>query len=91
MTTTITVRVTLIGGEPMLDSEALSILFGVRVEEVRELPIVGGVSTIPKAWVQRGRQRAREAMAHTGSDAMLDSLRYWARKDHSAELEVVYQ
>lgn len=88
---TITIRVTDIDGEPMLDATAMSLLFGVRTEEVSALPIGNGTTRLPTEWLKRGRRRAREAMAHTGSDAMLDNLRYWARQDHAAELEVVYQ
>lgn len=89
--TTITITVADVDGEPMLDSAALALLFGVELDAVRGLPVKDGVSAIPNMWVKRGRRRSREAMAHTGSDAMLDGLRYWARKDHGAELEVIYQ
>ncbi|BBZ60139.1 hypothetical protein [Mycolicibacterium monacense] len=88
---TLTVTLTDVDGEPMLDSEAMALLFGVRTEDVRALPTVNGVSTIPREWVKRGRQRTREAMAHTGSDFIIDGLRYWARRDHNAELEVIYR
>jgi hypothetical protein len=36
-----------------------------------------------------GRRRAREAMVATGSESILDALRYWALLDHNAEVEVV--
>jgi hypothetical protein len=91
MTDIITVHFTEINGEPMLDSAAMALLFGVEAEAVHDLPMTNGTSPIPREWVRRGKRRAKEAMAHTGSDALLDSLRYWARKDHSADLEVVYQ
>lgn len=44
---TLTVTLTDVDGEPMLDSEAMALLFGVRTEDVRALPTVNGVSTIP--------------------------------------------
>jgi hypothetical protein len=89
--TTITVHFTEINGEPMLDSAAMALLFGVELEAVRALPMTNGTSPIPREWIKRGRRRASEAKAHTGSHALLDSLRYWARRDHGAEVEVVYQ
>ncbi|UUO03858.1 hypothetical protein M4D79_14150 [Mycolicibacterium novocastrense] len=91
MTDTITVRIAEINAEPMLDSQCMSLLFGVPVSDVKALPFVNGHSRIPREWIKRGQRRAGEAKAHTGSDALLDSLRYWARKDHDARLEVVYE
>lgn len=87
----ITIRVRETDGDVLLDSQALAIAFGVEVTAVRALPIVDGASRIPREWARRGKRRAREAMAHTGSDALLDALRYWARQDHDAELFVVYE
>lgn len=91
MTDAITVLFTVQAGEPMLDGSAMALLFGVEVEAVRALPMVDGASRIPREWVKRGRRRAGEAKAHTGSDELLENLRYWAHKDHGAELEVVYK
>jgi hypothetical protein len=91
MTNTITVHVTDVNGEPMIDSTGPALMFGVATADVSALPMTNGTSPIPREWIKRGRRRAGEAKAHTGSDAMLDSLRYWAHKDHGAELEVVYQ
>lgn len=91
MTNTITTRIRNADNEPMLDAEALALLFGVDLAEVHALPMVDGHSRIPREWVKRGRRRAREAQAHTGSDFILDALDYWARKDHGAALEVIYQ
>lgn len=88
---TITITITEISGEPMLDSAAMALLFGVHVDEVKALPMINGASPIPREWIKRGRQRTREAMAHTGSDFIIDGLRYWARRDHDAELEVIYK
>jgi hypothetical protein len=78
-----------INGEPMLDVNAMSLLFGVAPDAItatlRENP------AIPYEWVQAGRRRAREAMSRTGSDDLLDALSYWARQDHHCELQVIYQ
>jgi len=84
-------RVKIIDGEPMLDKYCMGVLLGVEPDAMLALPVEDGKSKIPRDWIKRGRRRAREAMAHTGSDAMLDCLRYWAPKDHGAELEVTYQ
>jgi len=48
-------------------------------------------SSLPPERLRQGRRRAREAMAHNGSDHMLDGLKYWARRDHDADLVVVYE
>jgi hypothetical protein len=88
---TITITIVDIDGEPMLDSHALSLMFGVRTEEIQALPVADGAKVIPREWIKRGRQRTREAMAHTGSDFIIDGLRYWAQRDHNAELEVIYR
>lgn len=85
------VTVTTINGEPMLDSAALALMFGVDAEALRALPVVAGASTIPTMWIKRGRRRTREAAARVGSNSFEDVLRYWARQDYDAELEVVYQ
>ena len=76
--------------EPMLDSQAMALLFGVPVKDVLALPMTDGTSPIPREWARRGKRRANEAQAHTGSDFILDILQFWAQKDHGANLEVVY-
>ncbi|BDB44554.1 MULTISPECIES: hypothetical protein [Mycobacterium] len=91
MTATITIRVREIDGEPVLDAAAVELLFGVEQAAFTALPLIDGRVRLPREWVRRGKRRAREAMAHTGSDTMTDCLRYWARKDHNAELQVVYR
>ncbi|WP_137149466.1 hypothetical protein [Mycolicibacterium sp. CR10] len=91
MTNTITTRIKNVDAEPMLDTEAMALIFGVDPAAVLALPTVDGTSRIPREWVRRGRRRAKEAQAHTGSDFILDALHYWARKDHGATLEVVYE
>jgi hypothetical protein len=88
---TLIVRITEHGGEPMLDAIAMSLLFGVELADIHALPGLPGGSPIPREWIQRGRRRAAEARAHTGSSGLLDSRGYWARKDHGAELAVVYE
>ncbi|WP_258043753.1 hypothetical protein [Mycobacterium kansasii] len=89
MTNIIVVTIKEIGGEPMLDMQALALLFGVGVAAVEALPIINGHIRIPREWARRGKRRAREPIAHTGSDFILDGIRYWARHDHGADLEVV--
>jgi hypothetical protein len=86
----ITVRIAEHDGEAMLDAQCMALLFGVELADIHALPSVNGATPLPKEWIRRGRRRAREAQAHTGSDAMLDGLRYWAARDHGAELTVVY-
>lgn len=88
---TLIVRVRDIDGELMLDSQCMSLLFGVPLDAIQALPRTAGASPIPTEWIRRGRRRAKEARAHTHSDAMLESLRYWAEKDHGATLAVVHE
>jgi hypothetical protein len=66
---------------------------GVPVEDIRSHGHSEGtgVLTLPPEWIRAGRQRAKEAQAHTGSDAMVSGLEYWAMKDHGARLEIVYE
>jgi hypothetical protein len=88
--TTITTEIRSVDAEPILDSQAMALLFGVSVQDVLALPMHDGASRIPNEWVRRGKRRTKEAQAHTGSDFILDILLYWAQKDHGADLEVVY-
>lgn len=93
-TQSLIIRVRKIDGEILIDSQAMALLFGVDAELISahsKRKTVTGATKFPSAWIQQGRRRAREAMAHTGSEAMLDSLRYWAQRDYGAELEVVHQ
>jgi hypothetical protein len=76
-------------GDVLIDAQCMALLFGVEVDAVRALPSEGGSSVIPRLWVKRGTRRAKEAQANTGSTAMLDGLRYWARHDYDADLEVL--
>lgn len=87
---TITIEIRNVDTEPLLDAQAMALMFGVRLEDVNALPVVDGASCIPSHWIKEGRRRTREAMAHTGSDFILDALAYWALKDHNSTLEVTY-
>ncbi|ORM29237.1 hypothetical protein [Williamsia sp. 1135] len=75
-----------VDGEPFLSTDALSLLLGVDEGLIAERfkqtdpSTSAGVMLLPEAWMKQGRRRAREAMAHTGSNDMLSALRYWARK-----------
>jgi hypothetical protein len=91
MTATIVIHITEIGGEPMIDATCMSLMFGVTTADVQALPMTNGTSPIPREWIKRGRRRTREAAAATGSAELLDILKFWARRDHDAYLEVVYQ
>ena len=91
MTATYTVCVKTIDGEQMLDPQGMALLFGVEADAVRAMPVKNGAMAIPREWIKRGRRRAKEVLAHTGSDAMLDSLHYWAAKDYGATLKVIYE
>jgi hypothetical protein len=72
-----------------ISMEGVSLLLGVPVADLEVNPLTGK-SNVPKDWVQRGRRRAREAMAHTGGDDMVSVMEYWAAKEHDARLELVY-
>jgi hypothetical protein len=87
---TITVHIVNVDTEPMLDAQAMSLLYGVHPEEITALPMANGAKRIPDEWVRRSRRRYKEAMAANGSDFILDVLQHWAWKDHGADLEVVY-
>jgi|GEM_PF-2699013 hypothetical protein len=91
MTEQFAIQVRQIDGEPMIDNNATALLLGVDAELISAhyRRSGNGVNTLRDAWVQSARRRAREAMAHTGSESMLDALRYWAQRAHAAELEVV--
>ena len=91
MTDPITVRILVLDGEPLIDNQCRSLLLGVEVEALRGLPVEKGSSSVPREWVKLGRRHAREAQSHTGSNAMIDSLRFdtlevaeaaiWAMRD----------
>lgn len=89
---TLTIRVAGSLDDPQLPAEALSLLLGVPVDDLRAHALVSGtgVMTLPPQWLRAGRQRASEARAHTGSSDMVSGLQYWAEKDHGARLEIIY-
>ncbi|CAM3108744.1 hypothetical protein BST27_18560 [Mycobacterium intermedium] len=91
MTDPIVVRVRQVDGDLSLDSQALALAFGVDVAAVSALPVVDGASRIPREWARRGKRRAKEAAAHLNSEDLLDILAFWARQDHNAELQVVFE
>lgn len=88
--TTLTIRVANSVHGPLLPAEALSLLFGVAIDEIRahmELS-AKGLTSMPPDWVRSGRRRAREAQAHNGYDDMVSVMQYWARKDFDADLVI---
>jgi hypothetical protein len=75
---TITLTVKLVDAEHLLDCDGLALLFGVGAELIRAYGRKNtseGNATFPPEWTKRGQRRAKEAMEHTGSSAMLDGLR----------------
>ncbi|OBB07093.1 hypothetical protein A5668_01385 [Mycolicibacterium fortuitum] len=77
---------------PLLPAEAMSLLMGVPVEEIRAHSggeQGTGVMTLPQEWVKAGRRRAKEAHAH-GHGGMVEAMTYWAARDHGACLEIEY-
>lgn len=73
----------------MLSPDALGLLFGIDVELIKahaKHNTRNGHITVPAEWIKAGRRRASEAAAATGSRDMLDSLRYWAKRDHGAQI-----
>lgn len=87
-TTTYTVRITGMDSEPMMDCAGMVLLYGVTEAEIRAL-IATTTAPIPPEWIKRSRRRHKEAAAVTGSTDLDDTLAYWARKDHGAELDLV--
>ena len=90
MTTTITVHITDVNGEPMMDGQGMALMFGVSLHDVNAL-VTDGDAAIPNEWVRQGKRRAKEALAHSGSNELIDYLQYWARQDHDADVEVIYK
>ncbi len=76
----------MIDGEPMLTASAMSLLLGVDTDAIYQHRAKHGPMYLPETWVKQGRRRAGEAKAHTDSEALLDSLRYWAAKDYAVEV-----
>lgn len=92
-TITIVVRVSPRHGS-LMPAEAMSLLLGVPVEEVHAhiMGEHGGLTNLrlPNKWVGQGRRRTSEARASTGKEDVVSILRYWAEKEHGAELEIKY-
>lgn len=86
MTTTYTVTITDIDGEPKMDAAAMLLMSG---HDIRELDYRSGGASIPPEWIRDMKRRHREAAAHTGTTDLVEFLEYWARRDHGAELVVV--
>jgi hypothetical protein len=86
--TTTTCQITVIDGEPMLDATTMSLLFGVDPDTVTAT--LRADPKVPYEWIQAGRRRAREAMARTGSNSLIDALTYWARHDLGTDLRIEY-
>lgn len=82
-----TIRIRTIGGEPMLDTATMSLMFGIDPAEITATLTDG--TPVPGDWLRQGRRRTSEAAAHTGSREFTDVMRYWARRDHNAELVVM--
>lgn len=77
----------------LVPAEAMSLLLGVPVEEVHaHIKCERGFTNLPlpNNWVRQGRRRASEAHASTDKDDVVSVLRYWAEKEHGAELEIKY-
>ena len=72
--------------------EALSLLIGVPTGDIRAYGRGHGTNlrTLPPEWMRAGRQRSKEAQAHTGRTGLESVLGYWAMKDHGARLEITY-
>lgn len=92
--TTTTIRVLICPERgPVLPVEGMALLLGVPAEDVRAHAATNGTDlttmSLPSEWVQSGRRRTKEAQAH-GHDDMLSGLRYWANRDHGAELVIEY-
>ena len=71
-------------GDFTMDYRAMGLLYGsgFQVVDTDDGPDVGELDH------QRYRRRTSEAMAHTKSEDLISILRYWARKDHDADLVV---
>jgi hypothetical protein len=82
--------VKVVDGEPMIDTTAMSLLFGIP-ETAIAAHFNGNTLTLPAEWVRAGKRRAKEASARTGSDGLLPTLAYWAAEGYGATLEIVYE
>ncbi|ORB75943.1 hypothetical protein BST44_02740 [Mycobacterium scrofulaceum] len=77
-------RVNDAGDDVFLSADAMSLLLGVPAANIRQLD----QEPLPEVWVKAGQRRRKEAVAHTGSNEIIEGLRYWAAHDHDAVLEI---
>lgn len=90
MTAALTVTVTDIDGEPMLDTVAMALMLGVSEADVIAMSeVVGGRFEIPAERPRSWRRRAREALGSIRDDDLVGALEYWVQLDH-AQLRVVW-
>lgn len=81
-----------VDGEPMLSSDALSLLFGVGADLIKACSLKrtrDGYTSFPEAWLKAGRRRAKEAAAATGENDLFTILSYWAKRDRDAVIVLV--
>jgi hypothetical protein len=82
-----------VDGQRIYGFPALALLYGIDAEVVRVAINFGGteqpnLEDIPIEWRNAGRRRGSEATAATGSDELLDVLRYWAARDYGASVTI---
>ena len=75
----------------LLSHDAVALLCGVAREDVEKAfnslsPEGIAMVDVPPEWLKSGRRRRGEAAARTGSNWVVDTLAYWARKDLGAEI-----
>lgn len=75
-----------IGGEPMISTAAMALLFGVAEElcnaEIKRQRGSGAEGFVPPGeWIRNGRRRQKEYQAATGRNDMRGALDYWAERE----------
>ncbi len=75
-----------------MDAEGLSLLMGVPVEKIRTAMQAGPTPffAVPPQWERQGRRRAKEAAA-AGSRNIFEVMRFYARRERGARVEIVYE
>jgi hypothetical protein len=88
---TVTIRIAEHNGEPMIDTAAMSLLFGIDEATIAAHwdTMTGDMLTLPAEWVRNGKRRAKEASANAGVNDVVAMLSYWAMKDLGATLWIV--
>lgn len=88
----ITVTVTAHNDDLLFSHEAIALLLGVPVDQIRQLGhVVTNTADVPVELARSGKRRIREAYAAIGDDNDLCSaIEYWAAKDHGATVEFVF-